>query len=190
MIDLGSVKDLMAGEHCLVVAPGPSSLELEPWHYEMRWTISVNRALPYARPDFAVCIERTIRCAPWRIVKNTAPMFVFSQLGRKVFKRNVVIDMDLTKWLGDDGLGVLRLPMSPFYATAVGIWLGFERIGLVGVDLYKDRYPSEKFKQEWEEAWRRLNAIAGDFGCKIANCNPRSRLMAIEKGSIGGIKTK
>lgn len=182
-------KDWMRGRHAIVVAPGPSSLEVSPHIYEAHWTIAVNRALPYARADFAVCIERDNRDVCWRVVDACAPLVTFSQT-KKGKPGICFIDMDLRQWPLNDGMGLLRLPMSPFYAAAVGTWLGFERIGLIGVDLYKAQYPSERFKAEWEEAWGRLVKIASECGTEVVKLNHASRLDAVPKGEWESLHEK
>lgn len=188
-MNIDAWKDWMRGQDCIVVAPGPSSLEMPTDVYETHWTIAVNRALPYARADIGVCIERDNRDVCWRIVEANPPIITFSQ-SHKGRQGICFIDMDLSVWLEDDGQGVLRLPMSPFYAAAVGVHMGFERIGLIGVDLYKAQYPSERFKVEWEEAWTRLALIAERRDCLIRNLNPASRLDCIPKGKLDELHAK
>ena len=178
---LDDLRDWMKGEHALVVAPGPSSLEVPAERYKSHWTIGCNRALPYCDPDFAVCIEpRKNPC--WRVVHAASPLITFTHLteDHSKFRRTVFMSTDVSKWLFHDP-EPLFLGMSPFFATAVGILLGFERIGLVGVDLYRSRYPDPAAQTEWEAAWTRLRSVAEAYDTVLCNLNPRSRLQAIMK---------
>lgn len=188
-MNLSTWRNWFLGQHCVIVAPGPSSLEVPPHRYASHWTIATNRALPYAQADFAVCIERDTMDTCWRIVAATSPVVVFTQ-AIAAHPRTVQIDMDISTWLPGVEGGMLRLAMSPWYAAAVATYMGFERVGLIGVDLYKNRYPDNKFRDEWELAWSRLARVAEKSGTSLCNLNGESRLQAIPKAKWETMRPK
>ena len=73
------------------------------------------------------------------------------------------------------------------WKRAVAILLGFETIGLIGVDLTEDRYPNV---DRPNHEWGRLAGIAEAMGSRIINLNPDSRLTSVASGGWGEIATK
>lgn len=182
--------DLMRGEHALVVAPGPSALRVSQDYFEGHWTFGCNRAVAFCRPDFAVCVEPA-RDRVWSVIRASRPTLVFTHTDRVKVARAVHIDRDLVTYFNTERTQ-LRLGMSPFYGTAVAMLMGFDRIGLVGVDLDgNERFSNPNFQREWEDKWGELNRIAIERGQDIVNLNTRSKLQAVAKvGESGCIKEK
>ncbi len=178
-------------------------------HYRTRWTIGCNRAVKFCSPDFAVCVEPRRDRGMWDIIAEANPLIVFSHIDRPHPRAVLIGSKDVAEWLHDTDqqwdyitktlpaaedrkpLPVayerLRLGQSPFYAAAVAILLGFETIGLIGVDLTEDRYPDVT---KPNVAWGRLAAIATELGSRIINLNPDSRLETVPMGEWGEIRTK
>lgn len=176
-MNLDSLRGWFRGEHCAVVAPGPSALTMPADFYLSHWTFGCNRAVAFCRPDFAVCIEPQHDGA-WPIIEAARATFVFSHIER--VPRTIRVDAEVSRWLPVSG-GPLFLGMSPFFGAAVAIALGFSRVGLVGVDLDGDDYADRRFRAECAEAWERLNQTANREGVDLCNLNPKSRLEPVVK---------
>lgn len=206
-VQLNDLRGWMAGEDCVVVGCGPSS-DPNRWEprmglidlgdrYNYTWTISSNRAVEFCQPDFAVCVEPYRDAKMWKIIHDANPLFVFTHLvtkpdGTKPHPRAVYMSSkDVRTWLlpdeEHDRETRVRLGQCPFFAAAVAILLGFETIGLIGVDYTKDRYPDVAPSNE---AWRKLAIIAEELGSHIVNLNPESRLETIRKTDWGEVRTK
>ena len=99
--------------------------------------------------------------------------------------------LDRDAWLQDDDMAKrekrVRLGQSPFFAAAVAIHLGFETIGLIGVDLTEDRYPDVSRENE---SWRRLAELAGRLGSRLVNLSPTSRLETVTKGDWTDVRKR
>lgn len=179
-MNLDSLRGWMAGEHCLVVAPGPSSLKIPRQRYASHWTIGCNRAAAWCQPDFVLCREpKNDSC--WPIIRAAAPLFVFCHegvVGRA--PRTVAIAKNVLEWLAPEAEGgVLTTSMSPFHGAAVAILLGFTRIGLVGVDLDTNIYTNHLARAEWDEAWQGLVTLGTDHGATLVNLNHQSKLKGV-----------
>lgn len=187
-MQLEHLRGWMAGEHCLVVAPGPSAYKTPAGRYSSHWTIGCNRAVAFCRPDFAVCVEPITDRDCWGTIGAASPMVVFAHHDKR-HPRVVLFDTDLSTWMNTETK--LRLGMSPFYGAAVAVALGFTRIGLIGVDLDgKPRFRNEAFRESCEVAWRRLVQVAADAGSALVNLNPRSKLLAVPKVGWEGMSRK
>lgn len=188
-------RDLFRGEHCVVVAPGPSSREPEfQGFYRSRWTIGCNRAVKYCDPDFALCVE-PFRDPIWPIMRESTAALVFSHLckdrrGRQPHPRIVEFSSkNVLDWFRpdrEDRKQGLWCAMSPFWGVAVAAWLGFDVVGLVGVDLTPDRY-HEVWREN--EKWSGLIDVIPET-TQVVNLSPRSRLNAVGKGLPDQINIK
>lgn len=83
----------------------------------------------------------------------------------------------------------LRLAQSPFYAAAVAAFLGFETIGIIGVDMTPDRYDDGEVERA-NKAWGRLNSVVAGMGSRLVNLSPESRLVAVEQGKWEEVRGK
>lgn len=93
----------------------------------------------------------------------------------------------MLEWLAPDTEGTLRLGQSPFYAVAVAAHLGFETVGLIGVDYTEDRWPDVA---GINRTWETLLGVVGDMGTKVVNLSPASRLTAVPQGRWEEVRTK
>lgn len=182
---------------------------------ESRWTLACKRAVVTAHPDFAVCVEPA-KDGLWGLIKKHAPLIVFSNLcdsKRYPSPCPRLVDLggnNVIEWLlpcetcsntgrVDGGQGKmipcpdchgrepLSLGQSPFFAIAAAILMGFETIGVIGVDLSKDRYgdahrPNAKYGK--------LAEIALQMGSRVVNLSQSSQLTAIPQGSWEEIRRK
>lgn len=170
------------------------------------WTIGCNRAVRRCSPDFAVCVEPS-GDGVWSIIRQYAPLITFGHHDRGT-PRKIVFERNLRDWLPSEAdpaadrsklrheerkrvTPSLRLGESSFYAVAVAAWLGFERIGLLGVDHNGQRYKqASAFREETATAWGRLLPIVDSMGSSLINLNPDSELPHVRKGSWDDIRTK
>ena len=198
----------MAGTDCVVVGCGPSvnawygdvlhkhtgprqidSPPVEPMPLPRRyWDIACNRSV-CQWTDFALCVEPPRDAEMWAIMREAAPLITFGHHD-KGCPRKVVFDRDVAKWLpAPNPTKRLALGQSSFWAAAVALWLGFETVGLIGVDITPDRFP-EQWMPGIEEAWGRLHETAGIMGRKMVNLNPDTHLKAVPVGTWEDVRTK
>ena len=188
-MNLDVLRGLMRGEHCLIVAPGPSASYVPQERYVSSWTIGCNRAVSICAPDFAVCVEPPNDRDCWSIIAAASPLFVFSHHEKRhprvvlINNRDALPDLGLPTPKNDKGAPLyLRFGSSVFYATVAALVLGFERIGLIGVDLDpKPRNYAPAFVDAFNAAFVSLDEIACARGQRIVNLNLESRLVAVEK---------
>jgi len=211
-MNFGALRGWMAGEDCCVVGCGPSASTESEWDftydYQNRWTIGCNRAVTFCQPDFALCVEPTHDKAMWGtmdpprggtmsggIMRDAAPFVVFSHIpathSRLAGIRVVEIGpkKDIRLWFDPASTKphALRLSQSSFYAAACAIWLGFETIGLIGVDLTEDRYPDPV---PANEAYGRLAELGAEHGSRLVNLNPDSRLTTVPQATWDKVRAK
>lgn len=208
LMNLDSLRNWMSGEDCVVVGCGPSArsngdVSSTPhaakiwedgpcdtrqfrWFQEKAdsyWTIGCNRSVIYCSPNFAVCIEPSRDKSCWNVVAETSPFIVFTHIERPHPRAVLIPSKDVRTWFsgGIEPEGDrLRLSQSPFFATAAAVLLGFETIGLIGIDLTEDRWPDVRVENE---AYGRLAELASGLGSRIINLNPDSRLTALPMGT-------
>ena len=201
-MNLQDLRGWMKGEDCIVVGCGPSVSDKQfdgrrPWQtYEEHWTIACNRSVRFASPDFAVCMEPKREAECWGVVRAANPLVVFSHQpsSPRTAPRIVQIESrDVMQWLDPVPPGEtwepLRISQSPFYAIALSAHLGFETIGVIGVDLTPDRFDQRALETS-EKAYGRLRTVVEALGSRIVNLNPDSNLGALEKGPWSEVKTK
>jgi len=172
-------RGLFSGADCVVVGCGPSAAGVAGL-CEPLWTIACNRSVQLVRSDFAVCVEPFVSRL-WPVMRAAGVPFVFAHIcedrrGRRPHPRIVQFDSkNVLDWFAPertDRSSELWCAMSPFWAAAVGAWLGFERVGVIGVDLTEDRYPDVRRENA---AWQALrNLVIGRT--TILNLSRCSRL--------------
>ena len=152
--------------------------------------MACNRSIPFASPDFA-CIMEPMRDPIWKQIADHlhSPMAIFGHHLRGG-PRKIEFNRDLTTFLDCPSIGALRLGQSAFWAAGVALHLGFETVGLVGVDITPDRFNNEAHLREVQEAYRRLNETAENMGRKLINLNPESHLSTVPFGSWSDIRPK
>lgn len=183
MNDFAGWRNRFRGESVVVVGCGPSAHNTDPRAFLDYWTMGCNRAVQFCEPDFATCVE-PFDDPVWPIIRDAGVPVVFSHAdASRVYKtphpRIVAFpDRDVSRWAWTDWeLGPLECPMSPYWATAVCGWLGFERIGLIGVDLTRDRFGD--IKRE-DAKWHSLAVLLKMHGSEVVNLSQMSRLTIAE----------
>lgn len=187
-----SIRDWLKGEDALVVGAGPSAWKVAQHVYASHWTFGCNRAAAWCHPDFAVCFEPPGDSDCWDVVHASRPTFVLTHNG---FKHPRAIELgsnDVCAWLfPGEKRDRLVLGMSPFYAAAAAMMMGCERIGLIGVDLTRDRFSNNNYVENAvRPAWRDLATLARERGQEIVNLNSTSRLEVIQHGDWKRIRGK
>jgi hypothetical protein len=194
-----NLKNWWRGCDCVVVGGGPSGT-----HYaltgpvEHHWTIGCNRSVHYVnlRPDFAVIIDdhndpvwEDVK--PWRVAYYFTPHPPHKKLPKRLVQiGNFDADSELAP---EDRRDLLRMPtlhiaQSPFYALAVATYLGFDTVGLIGVDLTEDRWPKvDGINRAYGEL---VQMLGTEYGTRFINLSPDSRLEAIPQGSWEDVRTK
>lgn len=186
-----ALRDWLTGEDALVVAPGPSANKVSPDFYARHWTLGCNRAVTFCQPDFAVCFEPPGDKDCWDVVTASRPTFVLTHNGFKHPRSIELGSNDVCEWLfPGEKRDRLTLGMAPFYAAAAALMIGFERIGVIGVDLGRDRFNNANYMKLTLEAWKDLDALAAERGQDIFNLNPTSNLTTIKQGEWRMLRAK
>ena len=203
-MQLNDLRNWMTGEDCVVVGCGPSAQEVardcpKGWEgdYAPHWTLACNRSVEFAQPDFAVCVEPA-RDPLWKLIRQHAPLIVFSHIwdnryGVRPLSRMVKIgSKNVLDWLtpGHTNPAALTLAQCPFFATACAVLLGFETIGLIGVDMTNDETHTWPNVDRENLAYGRLADVASSMGSRISNLSPTSRLTSIPHGSWEEVNRK
>lgn len=190
-LSIESLRGAWSGEDCIVVAGGPSAMNAQLWTHDV-WTIACNRSVRLVQPDFAVCVEPSEDQDCWEIVRASGATFFLSHAYRRHPREVWIPDkQDVRKWLfpGEEFTGGhCRLGHSTFYAIAAAACLGFETIGVIGLDLTDDRYDHRQLRDA-EAGYRRLQDLLKPKH-RILNLNPESRLTAFKAGSWKDLRTK
>lgn len=182
-----------AGEDCLVVAPGQSSKNDDMVEaYGSRWVIGCNSAVDYCKPDFAVCVERP-NDPLWPMIYGSQARAVFTKYygntrHEKRLDHPKIVDIpsrNMCKWFDElPHRTPIPCTMSPMWAVAVAAYLGFETVGLVGVDLTPERFARiVRPNMVWKE-------VAGYLPTIILNLSTGSRLTSVPQGSVGQVRKK
>ncbi len=201
---LQDMRDWWKGSDCIIVAAGDSGNPTNwdtAWPgfqhaYATHWTIGCNRAARYCLPDFTMCMEPRKDTKVWTVVSALSALpFVLSHIPRP-HPRTVLVGEkgDVRNWIyGPDPerkeAGNMNLGQSTFYAMAAAIVLGFETIGVIGLDIPEGRYPGGMVLQI-EAAYAGIRDIAEAEGRRILNLNPVSRLKALATGGWEEVRTK
>jgi hypothetical protein len=167
--------------------------------FHRNWTIGCNRSVSFSHPDFGVCIEPFVDPL-WKLMRQAAPFAVLSHIcedrrGNRPHPRIVkMLGKDVAQWVTDkpaelpqDSTHPLIMGQSPFYAIAFAVMLGFETIGVIGVDLTEDRYPDPT---PASKGYARLGKVAKHLGSRVINLNPDSRMTGLEFGEWKEIRPK
>lgn len=181
---------------CVVVGCGPSADYFRrldcSWDY---WTIACNRAAAGAHHDFAACFEPRKDVELWKAIRHT-PAYVLSHIPRD--HDRVVLTppkRDVRLWVNPDTDTSSRTyqPLDhgqgTFYAVACAIALGFETIGVIGLDMTTDRY-SPAIRRDANGAYRALRHEAERLGRRIVNLNRESRVRSLEFGDWDEVRCK
>lgn len=198
-MQLDDLRGWMKGEDCVVVGCGPSATKAAgAWttEFDERWTICCNRSVRMVSPDFAVCVE-PYRLPIWKLIREHAPLIVFSHVAGDARReppcqRIVKIgSKNVADWLtpGSD-IQDLRLGQCPFYAIACAILLGFETIGVIGVDFANTEDRNWPNVDRENAAYGKLATIATAQGSRIINLSPTSRLTSVPQGSWEEVRRK
>ena len=194
-MDWNAWKGAMRGRDCLVFGDGPSTHDLasRQW-FGGFWRIACNRAVRVIDPDFAVCVEPPRRDRElWREILDAGAVATFTKqdMAAKWWPGVVLIENGLARsqqrviddfrtWVGPEprqfGGEHLKAQMSPAWAVGVAAHLGFETVGLVGVDLTGDRWGD---LSRWEERWAELVKLCAAAGTRVIQCSAASNLKAV-----------
>jgi len=188
-VNMESLKGHMAGQDCLVVGCGPTACPSFGEPVQDFWTIGCNRSIPTWKTDFGLCIE--VKQDPiWKSLQKHPCAFLFTHHTRDIAPRNVYFpaNRDVREWMdGYSGPREIRLAQSTFYAAAIAAWLGFETIGLLGVDLSEDRYPEVG---EENRVWGMLGDLLGSKGHRLLNVSRHSRLKSVPYAPLAEVRRK
>ena len=199
---LESMRGWWAGSDCVVVGGGPSAAVSRLRHEEFSgsyWTIGCNRAATFAYTDFAACFEPRKDRDVWEVAKASSATFLLSHIPRD-HPRTILTGpkMDVVSWIDRSTPRIDRHPtekgqmwlgQSTFCALAAVLVLGFEIIGVIGLDLSEDRFGKRLLRQS-ERCYSGLLQIAKARGRRIINLNPHTRLQAFPLGGWDEVRTK
>ena len=177
-------KDLHKGKTAIIFGLGPSTDKIIVNLPDDVIKIGVNDIKSKGTVDYFVCVDKPTAFNKERLLNITSNIFpMFTQLDewQAYRKNNVYFNLGLVggenidKMLSMGKLNYSRT--SPFVACCLAIYMGCDKIGLVGVDL-NDHHLHNRVK-EIDEHFRQLN----DYH-KIYNLSEESALESLEKISI------
>jgi len=210
----------MMGRDALILGLGQSVGCYAPGTLAKFWTIGVNDISRHVNPDFLVLCDSPNRFESDRLktIKRTEPLIVFchpSTVQDWVIQcpqwRTVVVQMRK-----DEVKGFLRdevnpwVPcgnISPIPSMAIASWMGFERVGLLGVDLlptgrfWERGRPDGRWRKEQEvvDIQKKMEAIAVEAKdrTRYVQLSHVSRLKSgftldggIPRGDLDGLRMK
>lgn len=189
----GALREWFKHEDAVVVGCGPSATDAEnEIAYHRFWTFGCNRAVRFCEPDFGVCIEPPRDAEIWRTMRFAPLPMVFSQHSKRHPRVVEISVKDVRAWFhwddGDDK--PLRISQSGFFATAVALFLGFETVGLIGLDMTAPVHDSKGELGRINDAFMRLRGIAEAHDQRLLNLSPASRLATIERGPWSEMRRK
>lgn len=203
------LKNWHRGNDCVLVGGGPSAAPEAPGRgpdpvcetIRSRWIMACNRAdawnvnyLAEHTPDFVVIID-AITNPVWEDIKPwNAPTYFTPHTpdGRYPPRTVQVGNFEGRENAPDHPDDLLRLPtmfveQCPFYAIAIACYLGFETVGVIGVDFTEDRFPKV---DGLNRAYAQMVELYQGLGHRIINLSPDSRCDGIPQGSWEEIRTK
>ena len=204
-MNLDDMQGWFAGCDVVVAGCGPSVKRNAPWMRRLaaeHWTIACNRAAIWFQPTFAVCMERAADPI-WNALDPHDAMALFTHRpvapqrgGRKrpCPPRSVNLACkDVRSFLEPheytrDRMNGLALNQATFYGIAVAAHLGFQTIGVAGLDLSGDRWPTDLHIEE--AAYTRLRGIVERKGGRILNLSEESRLESFQRGTWDDIQPR
>jgi len=174
------------GEDCVVVGGGPSAAEAIRWQLFHReyWTIGCNRAAVY-NVDIAACFEPRKDWPLWDAIKHT-PALVLSHIPRDHPR---VILTPGKQDIRDACGGPPAFGQSVYFATYCALVLGFETVGVIGLDLTPDRYRVPDVRLS-NGAYRSLREFAEGRGQRVINLSRKSRVKALTAGGWEEVRRK
>ena len=177
-------KDLHKGKSAIIFGLGPSTDKILVNVPDDVIKIGVNDIKAKGTVDYFVCVDKPTAFNAERlsnITSNIFPMFTQLNEWQAYRKNNVYFNLgmvggkDIERMMAMDKLNYSRT--SPFVACCLAIYMGCDKIGLVGVDL-TDHHLSNQVK-EIDEHFRQLNSYH-----KIYNLSEESALTSLEKVSL------
>jgi len=199
------------GSDCVVVASGPSAdpgvyttpEDQEECYvfpmaadYAERWTLGTNRAATFCHPDYAIAIDPYDDPVWAEMQPYTAPVYFTGRdpatcpAPRAIQIGNFAEAEELQ--LRRDGHMLLHVPVQsiaqcPFFALSVAAYLGFETIGVIGVDLSEDRWPDVT---RINETYALMVETCKKQGSRVINLSPESRCTGIPAGKWEEVRGK
>lgn len=193
-------KNKVNGGKCLVMGTGPS-LHTLPDDTKL-FKISVNDIGSFKNPDLIVVVDRfySFTNAKRERMHYTIP-FV-TPVGNPEWHNVVKGDIYEYKYEGydmknfvpymNDGNKVITGHTSIFIALQVAVFLGYDEIGVIGVDLTRGHshtgetslHPLNKLKDTVNNEFVKLNTVLKSLGVKAYNLSEESLLTALPKMKI------
>lgn len=135
---------------CVVMGCGPSVLNLQPF-LDKCFTIGVNDIGDFCDPDMLVLLDekQVFTDTRYETIINTRPKMIASQFkcwdkyitAPHNFFQLVIGSRGFNKF--DEDLSRGRIPVattSTYVATILAYYMGFKRIGMIGVDFTQNHY--------------------------------------------------
>lgn len=188
-MQLSDYKDIHKGEKCLVLGLGSSLNDLNELPAGIT-TIGVNNIQQKFDTDYLVTLDNIQKFDAERkqaIINNKG--ILFTQLGEWNSVRNNVVEFKLGNYGGinfEENLASDKLNYSytsPFVACVLAIYMGFDEIGMLGVDFTDNHFNKKDGKHNLVS---RLSQIDKHFAeinryHKIYNLSSISQLKSLDR---------
>ena len=184
MDTISEYRGTMAGRKAIIYGLGPSTDYVAVRADKNIVGIGVNDIGSRMNVDYLVCVDYPKAFTSERlkyIVGNPVPMFThinewYGLRGNNImFGLGLVGGRDIERMMGLGKLNYSRT--SPFVACVLAAYMGFEHIGLAGVDLTQHHLKSKL--SEIDRHFAELNMYH-----KIYNLSPESAISSLEKISV------
>lgn len=186
-------KNKHIGEKCIIFGLGPSLNLIDNVNLDGIVTIGVNNVQQKRDTDYFVVID-PIKAFPQykkdAVIENTGVLFTtfeewFKLRKDKVNERILLRDAGGKNLKRNIDMNVLnRSCTSPFVATVLAIYMGFEHIGIIGVDITSpDHFNVKDGRHVLANRLLKIDQHFGEVNAyhKIYNLSPESGLQSMEK---------
>ena len=186
-------KNRHTGEKCIIFGLGPSLNLIDNVNLDGIVTIGVNNVQQKCNTDYLVVIDPIKAFPDYKksaVIENTGVLFTnfdewFKLRKDKVNERIMLGDAggkNLMKNISNNILN--RSCTSPFVATALAIYMGFEHIGIIGVDITApDHFNVKDGRHILANRLLKIDQHFGELNSyhKLYNMSPESGLKSLEK---------
>ena len=148
-MNIDFIKNTQDGK-CVVMGCGPSVLNLQPYLGQC-FTIGVNDIGDFCDPDMLVILDEPHAFTPTRqeTIIHTRPKMLASQV--QYWNTHITAPHDFfhlefgSRGIGkfDDDISRNKIPIantSTYVGVVLAYYMGFRKIGMIGVDFTKDHY--------------------------------------------------
>lgn len=179
-------KDIHLGEKVIVSGCGVSAAELK--NPEKYYTIGVNDLSRLYNPSYLVVLNDrpSFKGDRWKYITETKSPYIFTHIKTLAVNPESKVLIQLGRYGGYDirKEQIDYVGNSPYVACIIAAWMGFKKIGLLGVDFSKNHFFAETGEHSLN---KRINQINKEYenlknsmklhGIELVNLSKESNLL-------------